>query len=68
MDPIDPPPPLVNEDTNVECLLNPVRDEEYQQRLDEWAEIVYRHLSQLLEKKPLVPELSTPLAAEKDGS
>ncbi len=45
-----------------------IRDEEFEQVLDEWAEIVYTHLSQLSEKKSLVPEFLTPLAAERSGT
>lgn len=44
-----------------------IRDEEFEQLLDEWAEIVYCHLCQLLEKKTLVTETLKPLAAERTG-
>lgn len=30
--------------------------EEYNQTLDEWAEVIYRHLCQLQENQPEVPE------------
>jgi hypothetical protein len=45
-----------------------VRDEEFEQLLDEWAEIVYCYLCQLSEKKTLVTEAFTPLAAERTGT
>lgn len=45
-----------------------IRDEEFEQLLDEWAEIVYCHLCQLSEKKTLVTETSMPQVAERTGT
>ncbi len=45
-----------------------IGDEEFEQLLDEWAEIVYRYLCQLSEKQTLVTESSPPLAAERTGT
>ena len=45
-----------------------ISNEEFQQLLDEWAEIVYCHLCQLSEEKTLVTETLSPLAAERTGT
>ncbi len=45
-----------------------VREEEYEQILDEWTDLVYSYFCQLSEKKILAPELLTPLAAERTGT
>lgn len=42
--------------------------EEYNQILDEWAEIVYRHLCQLSENQPEVPETLLPYNGERTGT
>lgn len=42
--------------------------EEYNQILDEWAEIVYHHLCQLPEIPSEFPETLMPLAGERTGT
>jgi hypothetical protein len=53
---------------SVEVSYVTIRDEEFEQLLDEWAEIVYCHLCQLSEKKTLVTETFTPHMAERTGT
>ena len=60
-------PPVAPFDS-IEVSYVTVRDEEFEQLLDEWAEIVYSYLCQLSEKKTLVTEPFTPLAAERTGT
>lgn len=52
----------------IENIFVPVDVEEYECALDEWAEMMYRHLCQLHEKNSLVPESLTPKTAEGTGS
>lgn len=42
--------------------------EEYEQRLDEWAEIVYRYLCQLSENQSRVSETIPAKTAERTGT
>lgn len=42
--------------------------EEYEQRLDDWAEIVYRYLCQLPENQSEAPETNTARTAERTGT
>ncbi len=53
---------------SIEISFVTVGSEEFDRILDEWAEMVYRHLCQLHEKKSLVPESSIPLAVESTGT
>lgn len=54
--------------SSVDLFHSPVSAEEYNQILDEWAEIVYRHLCQLSENLPDVPETYAAQAAERTGT
>lgn len=52
----------------VETEFVTVSPEEFDRILDEWAEMVYRHLCQLHEKEILVPGTSSPNTAESTGT
>ena len=54
--------------SRVEIFHSTVSLEEYEQLLDEWAAIVYRHLCQLTEDQAKVSRNSMPLAAERTGT
>lgn len=59
-------PPVASQDNvELETEYVVIRDEEYNQLLDEWAEIVYCHLCQLSEKA-LVTETLLPILAERN--
>ncbi len=60
------PPPVAATEVIEESYVT-VRDEEFNQLLEEWSEIVYCYLCQLSEKKILVPETSQPFAGGKTG-
>lgn len=54
--------------SSVELIHSMISLEEYNQILDEWAEIVYRHLCQLSENQSKVPETLQPCAGERTGT
>lgn len=56
-------PPL-----NVTTAYTMVRREEFEQILDEWAEVVYLVYSQLCENESLVSETSNPYGEERTGT
>ena len=60
--------PPVAPSQSIEVSYVTIRDEEFEQLLDEWAEIVYCYLCQLSENKTLVTETLTSLAAERTGT
>lgn len=51
--------------SSVDLLHSTVSAEEYNQILDEWAEVVYRHLCQLSANPPAVSETNEAHAAER---
>ncbi len=53
--------------SSVDLIHSTLPIEEYNQLLDEWAEIVYRHFCQLSETKLKVPE-TNPALAERTGT
>lgn len=54
--------------SSVDLIHSTVSAEEYNQILDEWAEVVYRHLCQLSETQPAVSETYMAQAAERTGT
>ncbi len=54
--------------SSVETFHSTLPAEEYNQVLDEWAEIVYRHLCQLSDDQSKVPETSMPELGERTGT
>lgn len=54
--------------SSVDLIHSTLPTEEYNQLLDEWAEIVYRHLCQLSENQSKVPETNPAKAAERTGT
>lgn len=54
--------------SSVEIIHSIISAEECNQILDEWAEIVYRHLCQLSEDQSMVPETYAANAAERTGT
>lgn len=53
---------------NIEVIHSREKIEEYEQRLDEWAEIVYRYLCQLHENQSKVSETIPARTAERTGT
>jgi len=54
--------------SSVEIIHSTIPTEEYNQILDEFAEVVYRHLCQLSENQAEAPETYSATAAERTGT
>lgn len=56
------------ERSHVEVVHSRVTTEEYNQLLEEWAEMVYQYLCQLPEKSPEVPNLTAQTEHKRTGT